>query len=137
MRLKVCTGCGNLFEQSGRSRRCPECSTPDPRWSREYKRAKAARIRFVEIDRGRLECEGCTAYLVPLQAHHVDGQRWHHAIDNLRMLCSTCHQAATDKLAGRPTFASPSEPGPSAPRWKQPMPITKGDKDHRTATRLA
>lgn len=115
MRLKVCADCGLLFEvKKPRDRRCAQCSRPDPRWSREYRRAKEARIRFVEIDRGRVECEGCGVWPAPLQAHHVDGDRAHHAVDNLRMLCTDCHQAATDQLAGRPTFASPSVRGSSA-----------------------
>jgi hypothetical protein len=89
-RLSICGVCGSLWEptatQRQRGRRtCDGCTSPDPRWTREYKRARAKRLGLCH---GR--CERCERK-VKLEAHHVDGNPANHDWTNLRMLCASCH----------------------------------------------
>ena len=55
------------------------------------------------------KCEGCNktetifkgvVYKIPLQAHHINGVHTDNRIDNIELLCPTCH-SLTDNFAGR------------------------------------
>lgn len=94
-RLRICDGCGTLFEAKawqvkyGRDKTCPVCTPPDPHHSPEYRAVR--RKRMVLANR---KCEQCGSTR-KLQAHHVDGDPKHHTVANLLILCLRCHQDRT------------------------------------------
>jgi len=71
-------------------------------WS-DYTRAANLKPHLLE-ERG-LQCESCQhskwlGEVIPLEVHHVDGDRTHNALANLRLLCPNCH-ALTDNWRKR------------------------------------
>lgn len=94
--LKVCRRCGNLWEpkpwqvKHHHDKECNDCTPMDPRWTQEYRTARAARMR---IARGC--CEDCGSK-TKLTCHHIDGINSNHDIVNLRILCRRCHQQYTN-----------------------------------------
>jgi 5-methylcytosine-specific restriction endonuclease McrA len=55
------------------------------RWVREIRPRALARADF--------KCENCEATLL-LEVHHIDGNPFNNAAQNLRVLCDDCHVAA-------------------------------------------
>lgn len=117
--LKFCNGCRKLFEPKAWQRThnhasyCPDCSPEDPRWSTEYRRARAKRLRIA-----RNTCEGCRSVKVGLECHHVNGNPKDHRVANLRMLCGKCHKEAGKALrsgqgSGPPSQGAPTKPVPA------------------------
>ena len=71
-------------------------------WS-AYTRATALKPHLL-ADRGA-RCHTCrrTTWMgstIPLEVHHIDGDRTHNDIENLRLLCPNCH-ALTDNWRNR------------------------------------
>lgn len=69
----------------------------------EYKTTSGLKIRLVS-ERGHM-CEVCgnswwLEEKIPLELHHVDGNRVNNLPDNLQLLCPNCH-AMTDTWRGR------------------------------------
>lgn len=51
----------------------------------------------------RCECCGRTEWLrqpIPLELHHIDGNRHHNTLENFQLLCPNCH-AFTDSYRGK------------------------------------
>jgi hypothetical protein len=80
-------------------------------WSRDQQLrdwsgyTRASRLRgHLARERGE-RCEACggvdwQGQPIPLEVHHVDGDRTHNALVNLRLLCPNCH-AQTDTWRNR------------------------------------
>ena len=50
-------------------------------------------------------CEGCAGktwqdQVIPLELHHIDGDKYNNLIENIQLLCPNCH-ALTDNYRGR------------------------------------
>lgn len=63
------------------------------------------RLKLLEDNIKEWRCERCsnTEWLgepIPVELHHVNGDRFDNRIENLQMLCPNCH-ALTDNHAGR------------------------------------
>jgi rubredoxin len=65
------------------------------------------KVRKKLLDEGykehRCECCGLTEWLdepIPLELHHIDGDRNHNEISNYQLLCPNCH-ARTDSYRGK------------------------------------
>lgn len=71
-------------------------------WS-DYSRGRFLKKHIIK-DRGH-KCEICllelwNSLLIPLEIHHIDGDRTNNVLDNLQLLCCNCH-AQTDSYRGR------------------------------------
>ena len=65
------------------------------------------KIRHKLLDEGikehRCECCGLTTWLdkpIPLELHHIDGDRTNNTLENFQLLCPNCH-AFTDSYRGK------------------------------------
>lgn len=59
------------------------------------------------------KCENCNLEKwlgspIPLELHHIDGNRYNNNLDNLQILCPNCH-AKTDNYSGRGTLKQKRE----------------------------
>lgn len=71
-------------------------------WS-DYKSPAAIKNNLIKL-RGN-QCESCRLLkwdnsVIPLELHHIDGNRTNNDEDNLKLLCPNCH-AVTDNWRGR------------------------------------
>lgn len=51
------------------------------------------------IKEERCECCGLSEWQnekIPLELHHIDGNRWNNVLNNLKILCSNCHSLTTN-----------------------------------------
>lgn len=68
-------------------------------WRKEYRDPEYRRNRQVRFERSRGRCEACGELLEPgwWDCHHVIALRdgGTNAIENLRIICDTCHKSAT------------------------------------------
>ena len=76
----------------------------------DYSRATYLKPHLLRARGAR--CESCEnedwmGVPIPLEVHHEDGDRTHHALSNLRLLCPNCH-ALTDHWRNR----KPNPPSP-------------------------
>ena len=72
----------------------------------EYQTNKL-RIRLLETEIKKHECEICKnstwqGLLIPLELHHLDGDRTNHNIQNLQIICPNCH-SQTETFRGKNT----------------------------------
>lgn len=94
-RMRICR-CGNLFEPKSwqikhhHDKLCPSCTPKDPRWSSEYQSQRSLRML-----KAHYKCEECGSKK-KLECHHVNGDPSDHSLNNLRILCSVCHQPHTN-----------------------------------------
>jgi 5-methylcytosine-specific restriction endonuclease McrA len=111
-RHRICTGCGAITEDLGRTR-CPSCeadyqASVGPRIAeqnaRKYERAKAAgrtswewrKIRAKVIADAGGECARCGAVEAVMSVHLVDGDEGMHSPDAVyEVLCRRCHGQIT------------------------------------------
>jgi 5-methylcytosine-specific restriction endonuclease McrA len=82
------------------------------KWSlEEYLQNSASvqsnKIRHKLLDEGikehKCECCGLTTWLekpIPLELHHIDGDRTNNTLENFQLLCPNCH-AFTDSYRGK------------------------------------
>jgi len=61
-----------------------------------YQNSHKLRKRLIAEGIFEARCTNCglTEWLehpIPLEIHHVNGDRWDHSLDNLRLLCPNCH----------------------------------------------
>ena len=68
-----------------------------------YNNPKSLKRNLILI-RGH-KCESCNLFLwlnspIPLELHHIDGDRWNNKEENLQLLCPNCH-ALTDNYRRR------------------------------------
>jgi len=87
---KTCSyGCSNSFFRSGRRNGCYK------------KEAGITTYRKRAILAFGKKCENCSYDEHPelLQVHHIDSDRTNHKLENLIVLCPTCHWSLTIKVA--------------------------------------
>jgi hypothetical protein len=63
------------------------------------------KLKLIEDNVKRAECESCHAKdwlngSIPLELHHINGDRFDNRLENLKLLCPNCH-ALTDNHAGK------------------------------------
>lgn len=73
-------------------------------YNKEYNSNKL-KMRLIKAGLKDWKCENCglTEWLgdpIPLELHHIDGDRTNNVLDNLQLLCPNCH-SLTDNFAGR------------------------------------
>jgi Zn finger protein HypA/HybF involved in hydrogenase expression len=66
------------------------------------------KIKLIEDGVKKHECEECklntwNGKLIPLELHHVDGNRYNNSIENLQIICPNCH-AQTPNYSGKNTM---------------------------------
>jgi len=71
-------------------------------WS-EYSKLSSLKPHLLEL-RGK-RCESCMLTMwmgdtIPLEVHHIDGNRTNNCLDNLKLLCLNCHYQ-TDNFRNR------------------------------------
>jgi 5-methylcytosine-specific restriction endonuclease McrA len=88
MALKHCLSCGRL----SRGSYCHRCG--DGR----LRGRKGQQLRKAILGAFSYQCAQCGAFNVPLQVHHVDGDRRNNSVANLRPLCRDCHKEAGSQL---------------------------------------
>jgi hypothetical protein len=64
---------------------------------------EAERRREVLIEAGH-RCAIATCKQIPVEVHHIDGDRTNHAFGNLIALCRNCHPRADDGEIDRPSL---------------------------------
>ncbi len=90
---RKCISCGNLLYKS-KENKCLKCIT-------EFKILNGISVgkgtlrNYVIKIRGH-QCEQCKnthwqGELIPLDAHHIDGDRKNNNLNNLKLLCKNCH----------------------------------------------
>lgn len=80
-------------------------------WS-AYSRSQHLKKNLL-LTRGK-RCESCTRSKwlkkpIPIELHHIDGDRTNNSYENLQLLCPNCH-ALTDNWKGRGRKSPPSKP---------------------------
>jgi Zn finger protein HypA/HybF involved in hydrogenase expression len=68
-------------------------------------KSNTLKIKLIEDGLKKHECEECrlniwNGKLIPLELHHVDGNRYNNSIENLQIICPNCH-AQTSNYSGR------------------------------------
>lgn len=66
------------------------------------------KIKLIQDGLKKHECEECglnnwNGKLIPLELHHVDGNRYNNSIENLQIICPNCH-AQTPNYSGKNTM---------------------------------
>ena len=67
--------------------------------------APRLRIKLIRDGIKEEKCEICgrtewNGYKIPLELHHINGNHYDNSLDNLQILCPTCHALETLKDAG-------------------------------------
>lgn len=63
------------------------------------------KLKLIEDGLKEYRCESCKlnewmGVTIPIELHHIDGNRFNNDIDNLQILCPNCH-AITDNYSGK------------------------------------
>lgn len=93
--------------QSGKGASKPKHEMTLLEYLRESKDIQSNKIRLKLLKEGykeyRCECCGLTEWLgepIPLELHHIDGNRFNNEISNFQLLCPNCH-AKTSSYCGK------------------------------------
>lgn len=73
-------------------------------WS-QYTKIERLKPHLIKLRGHKCEQEKCELSVwlgkpIPLEVHHIDGDRTNNALDNLKLLCNNCH-AVTDNWRNR------------------------------------
>ncbi|MFM2269593.1 MAG: hypothetical protein RL757_3034 [Bacteroidota bacterium] len=63
------------------------------------------KLRLIKEEFKRHQCESCQLEVwqkqpIPLELHHIDGNRYNNSLENLKLLCPNCH-ALTDNYRAK------------------------------------
>jgi len=66
------------------------------------------RKKLIEDGIKKNECEKCginkwLSKLIPLELHHVDGNRFNNKLENLQILCPNCHSLTPNHGRNKPS----------------------------------
>jgi len=101
--MRPCLGCGHMIPVSEKQSRCIECRKT--RWGLGFTGERGSRgnwrgVRHRALLRDGFQCRDCPER-EHLAVHHVDGDPRNDALDNLIVLCPTCHNRRHREAKGK------------------------------------
>lgn len=95
LKHKRCKDCNNkIYPRNNKTERCRKCETIHKILNGTYRGKNAIRNYLIKI-RGYI-CEECKniewrGKSIPLDLHHIDGNKNNNNLKNLKLLCKNCH----------------------------------------------
>lgn len=91
--LKKCISCGKLLRKQAK-KRCKICETIYKIENGKHVCKGALRNYLIKIN--GYKCEQCgnthwQGVLIPIDVHHIDGNKKNNVLTNLKLLCKNCH----------------------------------------------